>query len=104
MKDLPGDTACVYVQQPNFFGLFEQAEEAAEPCPSGRRQGGDVRVSIALGISKSPGEMGYDIAVGEGQPLGISMSLGRPLPGLYDSQEGHNAHAAWPHCRGNGGQ
>ena len=87
LKDLPGDTACVYVQQPNFFGLFEQAEEAAELAHQAGAKAVMGVYPIALGISKSPGEMGYDIAVGEGQPLGISMSWGGPYLGFMTAKK-----------------
>ncbi|NLX82980.1 MAG: aminomethyl-transferring glycine dehydrogenase, partial [Clostridiales bacterium] len=76
LEDLPKDTACVYIQQPNFFGQFEDAEKAAELAHAAGAKAVLGVYPIALGIMKTPGEMGYDIAVGEGQPLGIPMSWG----------------------------
>lgn len=75
-------TACLYVQSPNFFGQIEDVEKAAETVHS-------VGVKlimgcnpIALGLLKTPAELGADIAVGEGQPLGMSLSFGGPYLGF----------------------
>ncbi len=87
LKDLPKDTACIYVQQPNFFGLFEDAEQAAELAHQAGAKAVMGVYPIALGISKTPGEMGYDIAVGEGQPLGIPMSWGGPYLGFMTAKK-----------------
>lgn len=87
LKDLPKDTACIYIQQPNFFGLFEAAEEAAELAHQAGAKAVMGVYPIALGISKTPGEMGYDIAVGEGQPLGIPMSWGGPYLGFMTAKK-----------------
>ena len=87
LKDLPKDTACIYVQQPNFFGLFEDAEQAAELAHQAGAKAVMGVYPIALGISKTPGEMGYDIAVGEGQPLGIPMSWGGPYLGFMAARK-----------------
>ena len=87
LEDLPADTACVYLQQPNFFGLFEDAQKAAALI----HKAGDKAVMgvypISLGICKTPGEMGFDIAVGEGQPLGIPMSWGGPYLGFMTAKK-----------------
>lgn len=87
LKDLPKDTACIYIQQPNFFGLFEAAEEAAALAHQAGAKAVMGVYPIALGISKTPGEMGYDIAVGEGQPLGIPMSWGGPYLGFMTAKK-----------------
>ena len=87
LEDLPKDTACVYIQQPNFFGLFEDAEKAADLAHKAGAKAVMGVYPIALGISKTPGEMGYDIAVGEGQPLGIPMSWGGPYLGFMTAKK-----------------
>lgn len=87
LEDLPKDTACVYIQQPNFFGQFEDAEKAAELAHAAGAKAVLGVYPIALGIMKTPGEMGYDIAVGEGQPLGIPMSWGGPYLGFMTAKK-----------------
>ena len=77
-----GDVSGFYVQQPNFFGLFEDATELGEIV----REAGAMYIMgcnpIALAIMKTPAECGADIAVGEGQPLGIPMGFGGPYLGF----------------------
>jgi glycine dehydrogenase subunit 1 len=74
--------ACVYIQQPNFYGQLENAEGIAELT-----HGAGARFimgcnPISLAILKSPAACGADIAVGEGQPLGIPLSFGGPYLGF----------------------
>ena len=80
-EQLNGEVASVYVQQPNFYGQFEDAEAIAEVVHAN----GSLFVlgcnPIALGIMKTPREMGADIAVGEAQPLGMPLSYGGPYLG-----------------------
>ncbi len=74
--------ACFYMQQPNFYGNFEDAEKMAEIV---HEAGAKLIMGvnpIALGIVKSPRECGADIAVGDGQPLGISIACGGPYVGF----------------------
>ena len=83
MKDLLGpEVASVYVQQPNFYGLFEDAETIAASV----HDAGALFIlgcnPITLGIMKTPRDMGADIAVGEGQPLGLPMGFGGPYLGF----------------------
>ena len=77
-----GDVSGFYVQQPNFFGLFEDATELGEIV----HEAGVMYIMgcnpIALAIMKTPAECGADIAVGEGQPLGIPMGFGGPYLGF----------------------
>ena len=77
----PG-VASVYVQQPNFFGLFEQTEAIGALA----HENGSAYIlgcnPIALGIMKSAREQGADIAVGEAQPLGMPLSFGGPYLGF----------------------
>ena len=79
---LTDTTACVYVQSPNFYGVLEDVDaiaQAAHAC------GAKVIMAanpISLGLLKTPGEYGADIAVGEGQPLGLPMGFGGPYLGF----------------------
>lgn len=79
---LHGAVASVYVQQPNFYGQFEDSEAIAEAVHAN----GSVYIlgcnPIALGIMKSAREQGADIAVGEAQPLGMPLSYGGPYLGF----------------------
>ncbi len=75
------DTACVYVQSPNFYGVIEDAQEL---CRAAHEAGARFIMAanpISLGLLKTPGECGADIAVGEGQPLGMPLSFGGPYLG-----------------------
>lgn len=87
LKKLPTDTACVYLQQPNFYGLFEDAEEVARLTHQAGAKSVMGFYPISLGICKTPGEMGFDIAVGEGQSLGIPMSWGGPYLGIMTAKK-----------------
>lgn len=81
-KLLDERTACFLVQQPNYYGLLEDYEELGELT---KETGAKYVMScnpVLLGILKSPGEYGADIAVGEGQPLGLSLSYGGPYLGF----------------------
>ena len=83
LKDmLDEDTACVLIQQPNFYGLLEDGDGIG-----GILSGSDIKYimscnPISLGILKAPAEYGVDIAVREGQPLGIGLSFGGPYLGF----------------------
>ncbi|MBI4352663.1 MAG: aminomethyl-transferring glycine dehydrogenase subunit GcvPA [Candidatus Omnitrophica bacterium] len=84
---LDGDAAAVVIQQPNFFGILEDAPEAAEAA---RKAGAHLIACVnplSLGILKPPGEYGADIAVGEGQPLGNAVSYGGPHFGFFAVKE-----------------
>ena len=78
-----GDTACVIVQYPNFFGVIEDLEIARAAA----RKAGALFIVVADPVAcarlKPPGEYDADVVVGEGQPLGIAMGLGGPLLGLF---------------------
>ncbi|MCK4546766.1 MAG: aminomethyl-transferring glycine dehydrogenase subunit GcvPA [Candidatus Eisenbacteria sp.] len=77
------DAACMIVQNPNFFGVVEPVEALAERA---HEAGMLALVScdpISLSILASPGELGADIAVGEGQSLGSPMAFGGPLLGFF---------------------
>ena len=80
-------TACVYVQQPNFFGQLEDLPAlAAQVHAAGARLIVGVNPA-ALGVLESPGACGADIAVGEGQPLGLPLSWGGPYLGFMAASQ-----------------
>ncbi|MBI2915695.1 MAG: aminomethyl-transferring glycine dehydrogenase subunit GcvPA [Elusimicrobia bacterium] len=86
-KELDDQTACVILQTPNFFGSLEEGEKIGAMTHAA---GSLLIVSsnpISLGILKSPGNYGADIATGEGQPLGISLNYGGPYLGLFSCKE-----------------
>lgn len=86
-KSVDAQTACVIVQNPNFFGCIEDLEKAAVIA----HEKGALLVAcvnpIALAVLKSPGECGADIAVGEGQPLGNALNAGGPYFGFFAVKE-----------------
>ena len=74
--------ACVYLQQPNFYGNLEDAEAiGAVAHEAGAKFILGIH-PIAAAILKSPRECGADIAVGEGQPLGMPLAFGGPYLGF----------------------
>lgn len=83
LRELLLDTdACFCFAQPSFFGCIEDAEAIAELVHS---VGAKVVMSVnpvAAAILKTPGECGADIAVGDGQPLGMPLSFGGPYLGF----------------------
>ena len=86
---LTQDVASFYVQQPNFYGQFEEVEAMGELV----HQAGAMYIMgcnpIALAIIKTPAECGADIAVGEGQPLGMPLSFGGPYLGYMATTSKH---------------
>jgi glycine dehydrogenase subunit 1 len=86
---LKADVASVYVQQPSFFGMFEDTAAIAEAVHAN----GSMFVlgcnPIALGIMKNVREQGADIAVGEAQPLGMPLSYGGPYLGFMATTTKH---------------
>jgi len=75
-------TAAVVIQSPNFLGLIERAPDFAELARSNGALFIMVYDTLSLGILAPPGECGADIAVAEGQPLGLSLNYGGPYLGL----------------------
>ena len=82
------DTAAVVVQSPNFFGVIENIKAISTIVHEHQA----LLVSgftdaTALGILKSPGEMGADFVAGEGQALGNSLNFGGPYLGIFAAKK-----------------
>lgn len=87
--DDPADAACVLVQNPSFHGTVRDYTELGARC---REAGALLVVSfypISLGMVKTPGEMGADIAIGEGQCLGTYLNFGGPYLGIMATLKKH---------------
>jgi glycine dehydrogenase subunit 1 len=84
-----GDTAAVFLQNPNFLGAVEDIEALGAAA----KENGALLVAavdpMTLGILRPPGECGVDVAVGEGQPLGNRLDFGGPSFGFFCSTEEH---------------
>jgi len=77
------ETACLVVQNPDFFGRILDLTGVAEAVHA---QGALLAVvcnPISLGLLKPPGAFGADIVLGDGQPLGIPLSFGGPHLGFF---------------------
>jgi glycine dehydrogenase subunit 1 len=83
-------TACCIVQQPDFFGTIRDLSALAARC---REVGALLVVAVpepvSLGLLKAPGAWGADIAVGEGQPLGLPLNFGGPGVGIMACKQEH---------------
>jgi len=77
------DVAAIVIQHPNFFGTLEDVQKIGELAHSKGALLIVVFNPATLGVLPPPGELGADIAVGEGQPLGIAPQLGGPGVGLF---------------------
>lgn len=80
-------TACVVLQQPNFFGCVEAGGKIAEITHRAGAHLVAVVDPISLGLLRRPGDYGADIVVAEGQALGIPLSWGGPYLGILACRE-----------------
>ena len=81
---IDGDTSCVVFQYPDILGrCADLSELAARAHDKGALLIAVVTEPVALGLLRSPGEMGADIVVGEGQSLGVGLQFGGPYVGLF---------------------
>jgi glycine dehydrogenase subunit 1 len=81
------ETACVVVQNPNFFGCVENVQTAADIAHERGALLVVVVDPISLGLLKRPGDVGADVVVAEGQGLGTSMQFGGPYLGIMACRE-----------------
>src|SRR5579864_2346151 len=85
---IDADTACVVVQTPNVFGTVTDVSKIAEAAhAAGALLVVVTSEAVSFGLLKSPGEMGADIAVAEGQSIGNALSFGGPYVGLFACRE-----------------
>lgn len=68
--------ACTLIQQPNYYGVLEDAEAVLAKTKEYKAKSIVAVNPTAISILKSPGEIGADIAVGEAQPLGLPLNFG----------------------------
>jgi glycine dehydrogenase subunit 1 len=81
------ETSCVVVQTPDVYGHLHDLRPIAEKAhAAGALLIAVVTEIVSLGLVMSPGEMGADIVVGEGQSIGNALSFGGPYVGLFASR------------------
>ncbi|HNZ17415.1 MAG: aminomethyl-transferring glycine dehydrogenase subunit GcvPA [Candidatus Hydrogenedentes bacterium] len=87
--DDPAGAACVIVQNPAFLGDVRDFAPLAQRC----HEAGALLIMsfypLSLGLLKTPGAMGADIAVAEGQSLGVPLSFGGPYLGILTTRKEH---------------
>ena len=79
---LDKNSACVLIQNPNFFGIIEELDEIEKLVHENKSMLILSVDPISLGLLKTPGEIGADIAVGEAQALGNDLNFGGPYVGF----------------------
>lgn len=79
---LDDSIACIYAEQPNYYGIIENITEISEIAHSVKARMVVGCNPISLGVLETPAQCGADIAVGEGQPLGIPLGFGGPYLGF----------------------
>jgi glycine dehydrogenase subunit 1 len=87
LSAIDDSTAAVILQNPNFFGVIDDHSDIVKKC----HDRGILVVQsvnpIAMALLKTPGDVGADIATGEGQPLGIPLSFGGPYLGFMSTRK-----------------
>ncbi len=88
IASIDDETSCVVVQYPDILGRITDLE----PIARAAQQRGALLIAVvtepvALGLIRSPGEMGADIVVGEGQSIGVGLQFGGPYVGLFATRE-----------------
>lgn len=86
-KACQSSTAALIIQNPNFFGLVENFPELIQAAKACNLMVICYVHPLLLGIVESPGSLGADVVVAEGQPLGIPLSYGGPYLGMMAASE-----------------
>ena len=90
IASIDNETSCVVVQYPDILGRIADLAPIADAAHAkGALLIAVVTEPVALGLIKSPGEMGADIVVGEGQSIGVGLQFGGPYVGLFACREKH---------------
>ena len=88
IAQIDDDTSCVVVQYPDILGRIADLSKLAEAAHARKALlVAVVTEPVALGACRSPGEMGADIVVGEGQSIGVGLQFGGPYVGLFACSE-----------------
>ena len=88
LASIDKETSCVVVQYPDILGRIADLTPIAEAAhANGALLIAVVTEPVALGLIRSPGEIGADIVVGEGQSIGVGLNFGGPYVGLFACQE-----------------
>ncbi len=88
IEAIDSGTACVVVQTPNVFGTATDVTRIAEAAhAAGALLIVVATEAVSYGLLKSPGAMGADIAVAEGQSIGNGLNFGGPYVGLFATRE-----------------
>jgi len=87
-EQLDEGTACIYIQHPNYCGNLEDPEQIGNLAHKAGAKFVMGVNPISLGILKTPREYGADVAVGDGQPLGLPLGFGGPYLGFMACVEG----------------
>lgn len=92
-EKLGDDVAAVIIPQTNFFGVVEDYRGMAELAHQHKALTISLFEPVTLGLLEPPGSWDADIAVGEGQPLGINQQFGGPGVGLFCCKQQYARHA-----------
>lgn len=88
IRRIDTETSCVVVQYPSVFGSIRDLAPVAEAAHAkGALLVAVVTEVVALGLIRSPGEMGADIVAAEGQSIGNGLNFGGPYVGLFATRE-----------------
>jgi glycine dehydrogenase subunit 1 len=88
LSAIDNETSCVVVQTPDFYGHLHDLRPIAEKAhAAGALLIAVVTEPVSLGLVTSPGEMGADIVVGEGQSFGNPLAFGGPYVGLFATRQ-----------------
>lgn len=83
------DSACLIIQNPNYFGCLEDLQEVAKICSNTGCLMIVVVDPISLSILKPPGSFGADIVIGDAQPCGNGLSFGGPSAGFMACKQAY---------------